>query len=193
MSNKSVKNSTPQVRMDYWFIAYIVICICSGGGLVAYLYNREQNLAAMVLLILLVCVYAFYGLRWFKGGELKGSSSGQQQWPPIVNLCPDFMAAVKGTDGSTPPQPGTAVNTYCYDPTNTYSLTSTGLRQFVPSGSTKPVYGMKIYDGASKKYPLTTATSIADITTDSNNQAIRWEGVWDGRNFATGLMPKPSA
>jgi hypothetical protein len=180
--------------MDYWFIAYIVICICVGGGLVAQLYNREQTIGAMVLLVLCIAIFAFFGLRWFQGGELKGSKPASQQWPPIINLCPDFMAAVKGTDGSAvPPTAGTSANTYCYDPSNTYSLTTTGLTQFVPTGATAAVYGIKLATGgANPTYPLMAAKSIVDVTPDSNNQKMRWEGVWDGRNFNAAMMPKPT-
>lgn len=191
----SIKNSTPKVRMDYWFIAYIVICICVGGGLVAQLYNREQTIGAMVLLVLCIAIFAFFGLRWFQGGELKGSKPAAQQWPPIVNLCPDFMAAVKGTDGTTAPAVGNpaSVNTYCYDPSNTYSLNTSGLTQFVPTGATAAVSGFKIATGGTNPtYPLMSATSIVSVTTNTNNQRMRWEGVWDGRNFNAAMMPKPT-
>ena len=174
--------------MDYWFIAYIVICICLGGGLVAQLYNRQQTIGAMVLLVLVIAIFSFFGLRWFQDGELKGSKAASQAWPPIINLCPDFMVATKGTDG----------NTYCYDPTNTYSLASdTRVTSFTPSGSTNPVAGIKIYDTVSKANPLTTPTtsavkSITDIVTTTSNQALRWEGVWDGRNFTAAQIPSSS-
>ena len=171
--------------MDYWFIAYIVLCICVGGGLVAQLYNRQQTIGAMVLLVLCIAIFSFFGLRWFQGGELKGSKPAAQQWPPIVNLCPDFMVATKGTDG----------NTYCYDPTNTYPLTTdTKLVTFTPAGKTTSVTGLKIYDAAAKANPLKTPTttaakSIVDISSTTANQKMRWEGVWDGRNFNTGMIP----
>ena len=182
--------------MDYWFIAYIVICICAGGGLVAQLYNRQQTIGAMILLVLCIAIFAFFGLRWFQGGELKGSTPASQQWPPIVNLCPDFMAAVKGTDGSVAPAAGATLNTYCYDPNNTYSLTTTGttgLTQFIPTGATTAVYGLKIATGGTTPtFSYKDAKSIVDITANTNNQKIRWEGVWDGRNFNAAMMPKPT-
>ena len=178
--------------MDYWFIAYIVLCICVGGGLVAQLYNRQQTIGAMVLLVLCIAIFSFFGLRWFQGGELKGSKPAAQQWPPIVNLCPDFMAAVKGTESTSP----TVVDTYCYDPTNTYSLTApgAGLTQFTPTGATTAVYGFKVTDASKTPptYPLATAKSIVDVSSVVNNQKIRWEGVWDGRNFNAAMMPKPT-
>jgi hypothetical protein len=105
------------------------------------------------------------------------------------------MAAVKGTDGATVQPVGSpaSVNTYCYDPSNTYSLNTSGLTQFVPTGATTAVYGIKLATGgASPTYPLMAAKSIVDVTTNTNNQRMRWEGVWDGRNFNAAMMPKPT-
>lgn len=171
--------------MDYWFIAYIVICICLGGGLVAQLYNRQQTIGAMVLLVLVIAIFSFFGLRWFQDGELKGSKAPSQPWPPIVNLCPDFMVATKDSAG----------NRYCYDPMNTYSLSpDTLVTSFTPSGSTNPVAGIKVYDVTTKANPLLTPTasavkSISDIVSTASNKALRWEGVWDGRNFTASQIP----
>jgi hypothetical protein len=186
--------------MDYWFIAYIVICVCIGGGLVAYMYNRGQNIGAMILLVLLIAVYAFFGLRWFSGTTLKGTTPAGAggAWPPVINLCPDFMTAVKaGTTANVTP----GNDMYCIDSNNVYDIeldpVTTGIFVNVYTSATAtPKKGIKIgtYDTTTKKYtsPLKALTDITGISTGPNVKNIRWEGVWDGRTFNGAAIPIPS-
>jgi len=191
--------------MDYWFIAYIVICVCIGGGLVAYMYNRGQNIGAMILLVLLIAVYAFFGLRWFDGTTLKGSTpaGAGKAWPPVVNLCPDFMVAVKaGTTAGSPP----GNDMYCIDSNNVYNIeTDTGItgifEKVYTSTTDSGRMGIKIGNyvaGPPKKYtsPMkTAATPVTDITKISigtNVKNIRWEGVYDGQTFNSSAIPTPT-
>ena len=180
------QNSESLVRMDYWFIAYIVICICMGGGAVSYMYNRDQTLGAMILLVLVIAIFAFFGLRWFKDGTLKGSGASNVQWPPIVNLCPDYMAAVQGvaTSGTTTP-----VNTYCTDPSGLYA-TGALPDTFYPLNSNTSSKGILIKDGTigAATFPQKAAKTITDISSD---RSVRWEGVYNGQTFSTVLMPTP--
>lgn len=191
--------------MDYWFIAYLVICICVGGGLVAYMYNRGQNIGAMILLVLLIAVYAFFGLRWFDGTTLKGSTpaGAGKAWPPVVNLCPDFMTAVKaGTTAASAP----GNDMYCIDSNSVYNIEADplnpGIFENVYTSSTSTAKrGIKIGSyvaGPPKKYtsPLKTATTpvtdISMISTGSNVKNIRWEGVYDGQTFNGPAIPTPT-
>lgn len=179
------QNSESLVRMDYWFIAYIVICICMGGGAVSYMYNRDQTLGAMILLVLVIAIFAFFGLRWFKDGTLKGSGASNVQWPPIVNLCPDYMAAVQGVavSGTTTP-----VNTYCTDPSGLYAALPT---TFYPLNSNTPSKGIMIKNGTigAATFPQKAAKTMTNISPD--NRSVRWEGVYNGQTFSTALMPTP--
>lgn len=191
--------------MDYWFIAYIVICVCIGGGLVAYMYNRAQNIGAMILLVLLIAVYAFFGLRWFSGTTLKGTTPAGAggAWPPVVNLCPDFMTAVKASE--TAAVPSATSDLYCIDTNGVYNLESDAVSSYFKKVYTSSTdsgrMGIKIgtYDTGTKKYtsPMKTAatpvSNITEISTGPNVKNIRWEGVWDGRTFNGPAIPTPTA
>jgi hypothetical protein len=172
--------------MDYWFIAYIVICICMGGGVVSYMYNRNQTLGAMILLVLVIAIFAFFGLRWFQDGTLKGSTASNVQWPPIVNLCPDYMAAVQGVAASGTTTP---VNTYCTDPSGLYA-TGALPETFYPLNSNTTSKGIMIKNGTigAATFPKKAAKTITDISSD---RSVRWEGVYNGQTFSTALMPTP--
>ena len=187
--------------MDFWLIAYIVISIVIGTGTSGFLYKRQQTVAAILCFILLVLIFVFYGLRWFSGGNLKGSQTGTVAWPPIVNVCPDFMISYKANG-----------KTYCYDVNNTYGLKTaaaiTGIADASVINTTDTGFVLisdsnlkreKLSDdvaATSKKWPLLTQFETDPSTilkANANTGYLRWEGVWDGRNAtATKLQPLPS-
>jgi hypothetical protein len=194
-------------EMDFWLIAYIVVSIIIGTGASGFLYKRQQTVAAILTFILLLLIFIFYGLRWFSGGNLKGSQPGTVAWPPIVNACPDFMISYKASDGKT----------YCYDVNNFYGLkvstTSisnvsntnltygalTGQNGYVilnPTATTTDLKGDKAATAGSRKWPLLTQFAVdpsSVVNADVNNRYMRWEGVWDGRNATPEkLQPLPS-
>lgn len=196
--------------IGYPMIAYILLCVGVGGFTVSTLYNRQQTIAALVALVLLIAVFAFYGLRWFKGGVLKGSEEKTDAWPPIVNMCPDFMVTYKNTDG----------NTYCFDINNTYnaktysgSSTANGFTGITISGVTnaqgymirnaattgdnapraKDAQRLKEDTSTPYKFPLAStlkndAQAIVGNTRPSGKW-LRWEGVWDGRSLTPDNAP----
>ncbi len=188
--------------MDFWLIAYIVITIVIGSGLVSWMYKRGQNIGAILLLVLMILVFTFYGLRWFPGGNLNGTTppAGSVVWPPIVNMCPDFMAS--WTDPVTK-------RVYCYDASNTY-----GLKTYAGAGLTtgltiNNIPGQSAYlikDPAQN----TSAVSLRDdangarwpflfllnknsnlVLGDPNGKYLRWEGVLDGTNINVNKAPLP--
>ncbi len=184
--------------MDFWLVAYILLSIVIGVSLYGFLYNRGQNTAAMIVFVLLIAVFAFFGLRWFQKGVLKGSVADPSgNWPPIVNLCPDFMVAWKDPSGG---------KVYCHDANNIYNLkTASSLTApLTNSGTTNPIGGVTngagflIFDasasgnptslkdtGGPAKFPflntLYSSTNTVSGNTSSDIKSIRWEGVWDGQ------------
>ena len=188
--------------MDFWLIAYIVITIVIGSGLVAWLYKSGRNMGAILLLVLLILVFTFYGLRWFPDGNLNGSqpAAGGVAWPPIVNMCPDFMAS--WTDPVTK-------RVYCYDASNTY-----GLKTYAGAGLTtgltiNNVPGQSAYlikdpaqntsavtlrdDANGRRWPflnlLLNNTTV--LVSDPNGAKLRWEGVMNGTNIEVVKAPLP--
>jgi hypothetical protein len=159
-----------------------------GGGAVSFLYNRNQSIGAMITLVLLILVFVLFGLRWFPGGNLNGSQPKTGSWPPIVNMCPDFMVSWKDPSNS---------KIYCYDAANIYNLKVTTDSNFV-SKTINNVGGQSailLHDPAGStvatKNPLqeklknNSGTIVGNMATS----IIRWEGVWDGRNVTPSRIP----
>ena len=176
------------------------------------LYSRQQTIAAMLTLVLVVLVFTFYGLRWFQGGALKGTQPKKGAWPPIVNMCPDFMVTYKHSDGST----------YCYDVNNTYNgrtysgdapTGSNGFFNLETVGGIDKSQGYKIRNAAAgvtspnanrlkddagtldtnRKWPMlkTLESNAQDIIGNQTTSGkwLRWEGVWDGRSLTPNAAP----
>ena len=81
-------------------IMYILFCIFIGLGGLTRLIKMDRTISAVVYLILVVLIFTLFGLRWF-GKD--GGADSTTQWPPIVNMCPDYLTAFKHTksDGTT--------------------------------------------------------------------------------------------
>jgi hypothetical protein len=173
--------------MDFWVILYSLICVVVGGGAISFLYKRNQSIAAMITLVLLLLVFILYGLRWFPGGNLNGTKPVAVPWPPIVNLCPDFMVSWK--DGS---------KVYCYDAANIYSLKTITNNNLESQKTINGVQGQSaiLLQNASGTTPQTKnplqnilKTNPSAITGDRYTSLIRWEGVWDGRLTTPDRIP----
>jgi hypothetical protein len=79
--------------MDYYFIAYVFLCIVVGLFGFTTLNNSGRMWSAILVLILFILIFIFYGLRWFTGTTSVFSYKGS--WPPIINMCPDYLVYYK--------------------------------------------------------------------------------------------------
>jgi len=205
--------------ISWAFILYTIVAIAITFTVVKYFYGREQQIAAISLLLLLFFVFLFYNLRWFTNFQLKGSAGSTttssttaasscgsssstttvgapSSWPPIVNMCPDFMVTWKDTAG----------NIFCYDTSNLYNLSSTSpniTSITIPGVGNKPAYLIKngtaagnptsLNDpNATAMWPfLKSLLSGAIPLSDPSMRYIRWEGVWNGFKLAVANAPLP--
>jgi hypothetical protein len=176
--------------MDLFFILYLVISIIVGAGSVNFLYKRGQSIGAILTLLTLILIFYFYYLRWFAGAKVKGTGVSET-WPPIVNVCPDFMASWKASDGKI----------YCYDAGDVYGMREAGVDSGLTSGlvinnkSGQSAYLMKNPTnnpnarslqedaGSAKRWPFlsTLKTSPSTILNSSGKgKYLKWEGVIEG-------------
>jgi hypothetical protein len=84
--------------MDYSFIAYIFSCIVIGLGAFVTLNNSGRTWSAILSLVLFGLIFTFYGLRWFRGDKSAYTYTGS--WPPIINMCPDYLIYFKKPNGA---------------------------------------------------------------------------------------------
>ena len=170
-----------------------------GSGFVSMLYKRGQMVGAMILLALLLLVFVFYGLRWFRAGRLQGTETAKGSWPPIVNMCPDFMVSYTDTTGKV----------YCYDVTNTYGLKTyngAGLTTGLTINNSPNQSAFLMMNPNKNQNATTLKTDVATIASDyrwptlrnlltiaqdPQGKYLKWEGVWDGRSSTPENAPLP--
>lgn len=56
-------------------ILYSLFSLCTGLYLVQFAYSQNKPISAMIILVLLILVFIFFGRRWFQYGQLKGSQA----------------------------------------------------------------------------------------------------------------------
>jgi len=191
---------------NFWLIAYYIVCILIMMNVYKFLSGRGQTVAAMALMPLLFLVFLFFAIRWnwFLTKKPKSANtpentdactadnsipSPSNAFPPIVNMCPDFMVA--WTDPS-----GGAI--YCYDANNTYNMQTatdpalglrTGLTINGKAGQSAYLLFDKNASPTSAKNPTedtnglrwplykTIQSGFTALSNHPQGKYLRWEGV----------------
>ena len=190
-------------KPNYWLIAYYVICILIMANLASFFWGRGQAVSAMAIVPMLLLVFIFFGIRWnwFLEKAPPGKkvaddacadadsaiNSPNTPFPPIVNMCPDFMSAWKDTAND---------KVYCYDAANTYGLKTSTASGLISGLNINSVTGQSAYllqnpTGADvgTKNPLQTTLTTNPTTLTAGSPFVRWEGVWDGRSMNPKRIP----
>jgi hypothetical protein len=153
--------------MDYWFILYIFIAvgICLGGMVV--LIQSHRTLGGFLFLVGAVLIFVFYGLRWFSGDTLRPTKYSSTTWPPIINVCPDFLSVYSRTVGGKTDQ-------ICVDLIGT-SING-GLQKFIkPEDAQNPA---KVFNLSLEK---SGADRLKALCNECSAKGVSWEGIWDGQ------------
>lgn len=172
-------------EINWYLTLYYVVCILIGVNVVGSLYKRDQPIAAIMSILLLLMIFIFFGLRWFGTPDPKGSSkcpdpnntnaqSGRKcpTFPPSINLCPDFMVAYTEPTGRV----------LCYDVNNTYEMKKASGAALMTGLTINGVGGQSAHT-AGLELVNTIKSSPTTITGDPNGKYLRWEGVFDGRTI----------
>lgn len=78
--------------MRFSMIAYILLSIVIGLTVFQRLNAANRLWAAILATVLFILIFIFYGMRWF---ETKPNDVYKGVWPPIINMCPDYLVYFK--------------------------------------------------------------------------------------------------
>jgi len=165
--------------MDLSFYLYLFLVIASVLGGTYYFFKNNKSTTGSIYLVGSVVISAFFGSRWFLPSGTETSRGGT--WPPLINVCPDFMSLVT----ITPTPAGTAravPETVCVDTAGIYS----GIARWTP-GSTSEDTIFHLYTAQDPKDRL---KSLCD---ESVRKRVTWEGFYTEGTCGTNLPPKPPA
>jgi hypothetical protein len=151
--------------MDYWFILYILIAVgvCLGGMVV--LIQSHRTLGGFLFVIGSVLIFVFYGLRWFSGDTLRPTKFSSTTWPPVINLCPDFLSLYDSNyNGKT--------EKVCVD---LIGVSTGDLQKFIdPTNSSSIKYIFRLFQDKSG------SDRLKSLCQECKDKGVTWEGIFDG-------------
>jgi hypothetical protein len=150
-------------KVNWYLVLYIVVSI---AGLV-YGTNKVYStgqVRGVLFAIGALIVLVYFGLRWF-GSRIDKPKS----WPPVINMCPDYLTYVKDLPG-------------CVDMLGV-TKASAGLVKARPSELPTLTRSNKnkVFEFTSED--IRNAKSVGDLQTICNRcqeAGVTWEGVYDG-------------
>jgi len=150
-------------KLNWYFILYIIACV------VGLIYGTREVYAlgqvrGVIFAIGAILVLIYFGFRWF-GNKTHVPKS----WPPIINMCPDYLTYVSRLPG-------------CVDMLGV-TKSSAGIQVTKPSevNSVALTNTQKVFEFTSEDIKAATTTADLQKICDRCQQAgITWEGVYDG-------------
>jgi len=162
-------------KVNWYMVAYIIASIIGLVYGTNTLYSTGQA-RGVIFAIGALIVLVYFGFRWF-GSKIVVPAN----WPPIINMCPDYLTYVPtlpGTMSQSTPR-GTAG---CVDLLGV-STNSAGIQKAEPSDlvSTTAINPNKIFRYTSADVKTAkVASDLQPICDACRSSGITWEGIYDG-------------
>jgi hypothetical protein len=83
---------------SYSLVAYIFVSIVLEFTLLTTLLQSGRMIAGILGLLLVLGVLILFGMRWF---GTSSTSPYKGAWPPIINMCPDYLVYFKNGGADT--------------------------------------------------------------------------------------------
>ena len=154
--------------MSYSFIAFIFVCLVIWITAVVKLSKMPRAVSSIIVAVLFLLIFIFYGQRWFYGPAINNDPNGT--WPPIINMCPDYLLYFKRNgvdtciDMSGINRSGGSRKSWTQD--DNFQNPSTDNAKYFPY-----VYKPGMTDGA-----------IKNLCTQAMAVGLTWEGITNGES-----------
>jgi hypothetical protein len=83
---------------SYSLVAYIFVAIVLEFSLLTTLLQSGRTIAGILGMLLVLGVLILFGMRWF---GTSSTSPYKGAWPPIINMCPDYLVYFKNGGADT--------------------------------------------------------------------------------------------
>jgi hypothetical protein len=156
--------------INWYVIGYALFSLCVIVYGTTYL-NSSGSVRSVMYAIGSTLVMIFFGYRWFAN-----STPQLKNWPPVINMCPDYLTFVPNIPGSTSLSGGGCVDLLGV------TTSSAGIQKILPSA----VASINKSDNNLFKYTTndvkaaTTTAQLQIICTACSLAGVTWEGVYDG-------------
>lgn len=150
-------------KVNWYLVLYILASIVGLVYGTNKVYSTGQVRGVLFAIGALI-VLVYFGLRWF-GSRIDKPKT----WPPVINMCPDYLTYVKGLRG-------------CVDMLGVRKAAA-GLEGARPSeiSSLSRSNKKRVFEFTSED--IRNAKSVGDLQTICNRcqeAGLTWEGVYDG-------------
>lgn len=163
--------------MDYLFLLYILISVAIVWGGAVVFIRSERSLGGFLFVIGAILVLVYYGLRWFSGVSLKATQVSYKSWPPVINLCPDFLTMHKRVVGGK-------TENVCVD---LVGVSPGGIQRLSDETNVmNDKFVFRLYEN------LQGPQRIRKLCDECRDKRVTWEGVYDGANCVADKIPNPA-
>jgi uncharacterized protein YggT (Ycf19 family) len=151
-------------KINWYYVAYVIASIMFTLVSVYALYSAETLARAAIYAIGLVLVLIFFGMRWFGSPD-----NTPPVWPPIINMCPDYLTYVQSIGG-------------CVDFLGVSTADGAFLKvkpsdiSSLSTSNTNKVFKFTSADVAAAK----NSAELRSICDTCRAAGLTWEGVYDG-------------
>ena len=161
--------------MQITFVFFVLFSIISILGSLYFKFTTNQGIAGLILGLGFLMISIFFGLRWFTTSGNYASSVPTGNWPPSINVCPDYLSLIKLN--------GVKV---CVDPIGVSIQNGThGLKKWNGDSNTGTDY---VFDLMLEK---TGNLRVEALCNQCKLKGLTWEGVYDGLACMGNQPPTP--
>jgi hypothetical protein len=169
--------------MDILFLLFIFLAAVGIVGGSYYFYTGNKHITSFIYFGGFTTMAIIYGLQWFRSDGSLNQNASVTKWPPVVNVCPDFLSLVAIT-----PAGETARKHVCID---TVGVAISG------NGVTSPLQmnnGSLVAQGTYFDLLLneTEAARPDKLCKNCLQMGLTWEGVCSGSVAINGNPPYPA-
>lgn len=159
--------------LSFYLYLFMSIAIIAGGSYT--FFKGNQTIAGAIFLVGSIALTILFGTRWFLPS---GVSKKDGQWPPVINVCPDFLTLTtvnKGTDDAP------ILEKVCIDTIGVAS-SSDGINKCVPAnGCTDEKYLFHLFAGDPAR--------VKKLCDQCSEKKVTWEGIYDPSGSCSGIAP----
>jgi len=167
--------------MDLSFFIYLFLAIASISGGTYYFFMRDNQIAAGIYGVGALVIAIFFGSRWFLPSGSATTTPGT--WPPVINVCPDFMSLVTLTPAANPGSSTPAApELVCVD---TIGIYKDGITKWSPGDTAE---GKIFHLFASISDDKARGTALCN---ECKLKKVAWEGVYSEGTCIGTLPPLP--
>lgn len=159
--------------INWYLVLYIILSAIFVFYGTSSIYSTGQ-IRGVIFGIGTSLVLIYYGLKWFGSPKVEVNS-----WPPVINMCPDFLTFVPNIKSGQTTTPG------CVDllgVSNSSNAAGAFIKVFPTSISTLDAsMTTKVFKYTSNDVKSTTSVASLQAICDAcQNAGLTWEGVYDG-------------